>query len=74
MKPGTYVFEPHGLHGQDIAGELMPFGYLSRVESNGIASPLFELQIVLGTKAEAQANIEMIVAACNAMNGGIKHG
>jgi hypothetical protein len=68
MKPGTYVFEPHGLHGQEIDGEPMPFGYLSRVGPNRIVSPLFELRIVLGTTAEAQANIETVVAACNAMN------
>jgi hypothetical protein len=68
MKPGTYVFEPHEMHGQEIDGDMMPFGYLSRVAENGVPSPLFELQFVLGTKAEAQTNIEIIVAACNAMN------
>jgi hypothetical protein len=74
MKPGTYVFEPHAMHGHRMDAEEFPFGYLSRVAPNGIPSPIFELRIVLGTDEEATRNAEMIVAACNAMNGEIKHG
>ena len=71
MKPGTYLFEPHGLHGvqvDDIDGDF-PFGYISRVAPNGVPSPLFELRFFLGTEAEAKKNADMIVAACNAFKG-----
>lgn len=35
----SWIFEPHGGFGRTIAGETMPFGYISE----GVGQPIFEL-------------------------------
>lgn len=62
---GPYLFEPHGGFGSlDPDGDPWPFGYISETAPNGVPSPIFELDVVIGRPVEQyEATARLLVAA-----------
>jgi len=57
-------FEPHGLYGQKIDGEAMPFGYISQ---QGYGKPIFELSPIFVHPTEDLRALALQMAAAPEM-------
>jgi hypothetical protein len=62
-------FEPHGLYGQRIDGEAMPFGYISEP---GYGKPIFELSPIFAHPAEDLRTLALQMAAAPEMAKALK--
>ena len=58
-----YTFEPHRLHGSEIAGQDFPFGYITKFR--GAERIPLEIGLVLGSKQENLDVINYIIVSCN---------
>ncbi len=64
MKWTGLKFEPHGLYGQKIDGEAMPFGYISE---QGYGKPVFELSPIFVHPTEDLRALALQMAAAPEM-------
>jgi hypothetical protein len=64
MKWTGLKFEPHGLYGQKIDGEAMPFGYISQ---QGYGKPIFELSPIFVHPTEDLRALALQMAAAPEM-------